>query len=70
MSRKKGCRLKPLDIAVQRANATCVIVTPKEEEERNKRLADIKKRKDEMIQLWKPVEEMDNGKKIVYGLGK
>ena len=56
----KGRRLTPIDIAWQRAVTDSLIMTPEEEEERNKRLADIKKRKDKMYQLRKEVEEMDN----------
>ena len=48
---QENCRLAPLEIAWQRANAACLIVTPKEEEERNKRMADIKKQKDKMAKL-------------------
>ena len=60
LSKKKGRRFTPMDIAWQRACADCCHMTPEEEEERNKRIADIKKRKDEMSKLCKEFEEMDD----------
>ena len=48
------------DQAWQRACADCRHMTPEEEEERNKRIADIKKHKDEMSKLRKEFEEMDD----------
>ena len=52
-SRKTGRMLTPINIAIQRANVECCILTPEEEDERNKRIADIKKQKDAMTKLRK-----------------
>ena len=60
LSKKKGRRLTPMDITWQRACADCCHMAPEEEEERNKRIADVKKRKDEMSKLRKEFEEMDD----------
>ena len=49
-----------MDITWQRACADCCHMAPEEEEERNKRIADVKKRKDEMSKLRKEFEEMDD----------
>ena len=51
ISRKKNCKLMLLDKAWHKACAACLILTPEEEKERQKRIAEIKKRKDEMTKL-------------------
>ena len=60
ISRKKDRRQTPLDIAWQRACVDSLILTPEEEQEREKRFADIKKRKDEMTKLQEQVKKTDD----------
>ena len=56
ISRKKGRKMTHLDIAWQKACADCLISTPEEDKERQKIIADIKKRKDEMTKLREQVK--------------
>ena len=42
-SRKKDRKLTPIDKAWEKACAACLISTPEEEKERQKRIAEIKK---------------------------
>ena len=58
-SKNKGRRLTPIDIAWQRAVADSQFLTP-EEQENKKRMADINKHKDQMNELRKQVEKMNN----------
>ena len=58
--KKKARKFTPIDLAWQRSFADYHHRTLKEEEERNKIIADVKKRKDEMTQLRKLFKEMDD----------
>ena len=60
ISRRKGHRLTPLDITWQKACADYMISTPEEDKERKKRIADTKKRIDEMTKLREQVKKTDN----------
>ena len=57
ISRKKGRRLTPLDIAWQKACANCMILTLEEDKERQKRISDTKKKKDEMTKIREQVKK-------------
>ena len=62
---EKSHQLTPLDIVWQKVNADCLTVTPKEEEERKKRMANINNWKDEMAKLREQVKKTDDEVKII-----
>ena len=65
LSRKKGCRLTPIDITWQKAYADCLILTPEEDKERQKRIADTKERKNEITKLKEQIKKIDDEVKII-----